>query len=142
MPPSPRIPQTSMQQAYRIALIGLLALMQLFAPLVHAHTGGGQFSGAIHVPGLEFLSKPNGTFAQALVSPDECQDVIIGLAPGLKIPGNHVVPTPAPDIVLSVIFSFAAGLPAGLPAFPPPRDLSLLQASWLKPSPRAPPRLG
>ena len=131
-----------MQQASRIALIGLLALMQLFAPLVHAHTGGGRFSGAVHVPGLEFLGKSNGTFAATPSGPVECQGVIVGLAPGLKNQGDHAVPAPDPESGLLAIFSQAKGSPQERPVFSPPRDFPPRQADWLKPSPRAPPRLG
>ena len=131
-----------MQQASRIALIGLLALMQLFAPLVHAHTGGGRFSGAVHVPGLEYLGLPTGTFAQAPAGLEECQDVIVMLAPGLKNQGDHAIPSPDPEHFLSAVFSLVIGSQVARTAFPPPGDAPPLQAIWLKPSPRAPPRLG
>ena len=131
-----------MQQASRIAIIGLLALMQLFAPLVHAHTGGGRFSGAIHVPGLEFLGLSNGASAQSPAGQEEPPGVIVVLAPGLKNQGGHAIPAANPVPTLPAVFTTVTGPLAGRPTFPPPRDVSPPQACWLKPSPRAPPRLG
>jgi len=129
-----------MRQASRIAIIGLLALMQLFAPLVHAHTGGGQLAGTVHVPGLEFLAKSNGHSALAPASQGECLDVIVVPAPGLKNPGDHAIPTPDPELLLAVLSSLVAGSPAGHPSVSLPRSFLLLDAAKLKPSPRAPPR--
>jgi len=130
-----------MRQASRIAIIGLLALMQLFAPLVHAHTGGGQLAGTMHVPGLEFLAQPtNGHSAQTPAGQGECLDVIVVPAPGLKNPGDHAIPTPDPELLLAVLSSLVAGSPAGHPSVSLPRSFLLLDAAKLKPSPRAPPR--
>ena len=72
-----------MQQASRIAILAFLTLLQLFAPLVHAHAGGGQFSGAIHVPGLEFLSKAHGNSFQGYLH-EAGADFIVGLADGFR----------------------------------------------------------
>ena len=72
-----------MQQASRTAILAILTLLQLFAPLVHAHAGGGQFSGAIHVPGLEFLSKANGNSVQGYIH-EAGSDFIVGLADGFR----------------------------------------------------------
>jgi len=129
-----------MQQASRIAIIGLLALMQLFAPLVHAHLGGESVLGAVHVPGLEFLGHAKDHSAQASHGCGEYSDVIVVLAPCHK--SEQAIATPSPDAALLAAFIFAATPPSGPPAFPPPRLLAIPQAPWLKPSPRAPPSLG
>ena len=40
------------------AVIIILAMLQFFAPLVHAHTGSRHFNPGIHIPGLEtYLNK-------------------------------------------------------------------------------------
>ena len=39
-------------------LVLLLAMLQLFAPLVHAHVGNNSFGDGLHIPGLE-LYRPN-----------------------------------------------------------------------------------
>lgn len=130
-----------MQQTSRIAIIGLLALMQLFAPLVHAHAGGGQFAGALHIPGLEFLAKSNGHSALAPAGQGECLDVIVVPAPGLKNPGDHGIPTPDPEPLLPVLFNLMLGLRGGTPVFSTPPRFPPLKEAWRQPSPRAPPRL-
>lgn len=127
-----------MQQASRLLAIGLLALAQLFAPLVHAHAGGGDSLGGLHLPGLEFLAKADGTSAQPQ-GHKACLDVIVGLAPGLKdkapaFPG----PDPAPPPGLRPLAGRFAPSPAPPPfLFPPPA-----RPPWLAPSPRAPPGRG
>ncbi len=128
-----------MPQFSRIAIIGLLALMQLFAPLVHAHAGGGQFSGAIHLPGLEFLSQAEEGSAQSFTHYTS-HDVIVGLAQGVKDRSCHATPTPDHDGILlanewvAPAFTEPAGhLPSFLPSPPQP--------NWLKTSPRAPPKI-
>lgn len=46
-----------MIHSLRKSLIILIALLQLVAPLVHAHTSGMQGAfGGIHLPGLEFIN--------------------------------------------------------------------------------------
>lgn len=67
-------------QLPRAALLVLLALMQVIAPWVHAHTGT-ETGGFLHVPGLEFLSKAGETSAQADAPPLD-HDVIIGVQAG------------------------------------------------------------
>lgn len=125
-----------MQQAYRLALIGLLALTQLFAPLVHAHAGGGDFPGIVHLPGLEFLAKADGGSAQSSTH-KACLDVIVSVAPGLK-----AAPAPNPGLGLPPYFRLWPAEPKRPPLIglaAPPSPTAFL---WLTPSPRAPPRLG
>ncbi|MFM8333107.1 MAG: hypothetical protein ACKN9T_15590 [Candidatus Methylumidiphilus sp.] len=126
-----------MLQASRIALLGLLALMQLIAPLVHAHTGGGQFSGAVHLPGLEFLAQPSGQ--SATLGGDVGLDVIVSLAPGVKTPEDATPPPPDLALAVAAVLGAANGPAASNPHFPPPPDPAPKPGSWLKPAPRAPP---
>lgn len=125
-----------MIQASRIVIIGLLALMQMIAPLVHAHAGGGQSPGIMHVPGLEFLAKSSGTSAQSSLDKASL-DIIVSLAPGLKDKGDLV----APD--LEYVLPVHAGIAPILPAFragPSPNPTPpLLQQVFSLASPRAPP---
>lgn len=131
-----------MLQASRSAIIGLLALMQLFAPLVHAHTGGGgQFAGAIHIPGLEFLAKTHGKSAQAPVGQGEGLDVVVVPASGLKNQGVHAIPASDVSSTLPTLSNLATGSPGRHPAFLALQNFPLSKAAWLQPSPRAPPRL-
>jgi len=128
-----------MIQASRIVIIGLLALMQLIAPLVHAHTGGGQSTGFIHVPGLEFLANTGGDLAQPLDEPGS-YDLIVGLTPGLKDNSENVAPAADPEPVLPVFWPLALPSPPALPTrltvdIPPPLPQQFFSPS----SPRAPP---
>jgi hypothetical protein len=44
-----------MSHPFRLAVCAMLALMQMLAPWVHAHTGVEK-GGLLHMPGLEFLA--------------------------------------------------------------------------------------
>ncbi len=46
---------------FRKPLIFLLAMLQLFAPLVHAHSGEKIFNQGLHIPGLEAFYSGNDT---------------------------------------------------------------------------------
>lgn len=131
-----------MLQASRIAIIGLLALMQLFAPLVHAHTGGGVLPGSVHLPGLEFLAQSGGNFAQPPAGQDEYRDVIVVPAPGLKNHDDRGIPAADPEFALPILWSLLTGLCGGVLVSKPPADFLSLATAWLQPSPRAPPRFG
>lgn len=67
-------------------MLVLIALLQLVAPLVHAHSAGAQpFAKGIHLPGLEFISAANnmpGIHAEA--SHIDCCGILIDLCCGLK----------------------------------------------------------
>jgi len=131
-----------MQQVFRIAIVALLAFTQLFAPLVHAHTGSGQPRGTLHVPGLEFLATFNGNSAQKSAGFGGCPDVIVVMAAGLENQDNYAIPVPDPEDLLLVISGLAVAPSRGAWALAPPRYTPFIEASWLKPSPRAPPQLG
>jgi hypothetical protein len=128
-----------MLQAFRIAILSLLALMQLFAPLVHAHAGGGPFSGMIHIPGLEFLSKQDGSAVQSLTCPGDADGLIVGLELGLKNQGDQAIPAPDLDSALLVYFSLRALAPPSLPVHFPSSAVFPVHRGWLSPVPRAPP---
>ena len=129
----------NMQQASRTVAIILFLLMQFFAPLVHAHAGGGQLSGSIHVPGLEFLEKASGTSAKA-INHDTSSGVIVGVATGLRIQGDES------DSLQDVAFDFPPS-PLSDKAFPsvlgrpyPILQVDLPRTFWLFSTPRAPPQ--
>ncbi|MDD5037611.1 MAG: hypothetical protein PHE55_23020 [Methylococcaceae bacterium] len=124
--------------ASRIAILGLLALMQLFAPLVHAHAGGGPASVTIHVPGLEFLAQQEGGYVQAFNHPAGF-DVIIGLAPGLKHQGDSALPAPDTGSALPACFARLTNPALDRDSFCFFPSVPLLGQSWLTPAPRAPP---
>ena len=70
----------------RNSLIVLIALLQLVAPLVHAHSSGTQSAApGVHLPGLEFISA-NGSMpgVHAEVSRIDCCGILIDVSCGLK----------------------------------------------------------
>jgi hypothetical protein len=129
-----------MQQASRIAIIGFLALVQLFAPLVHAHAGGGQASGRLHIPGLEFLGRLVGHFIEHTEDGGDSLDVIVVPSLGLKNPGGHALASPDTSANFAAPATPAIHRPAGRDFVPLGQSPPVLLA-WLQPSTRAPPRL-
>ncbi len=127
-----------MQQASRIAILAFLTLLQFFAPLVHAHAGGRQFSGAIHVPGLEFLSKANGNSVQGIIH-EAGADLIVGLADGFRDqkPATQASPESNDDLPPNSIFAldFISGWGQRLSIF----AVALNAPHWRGSGPRAPP---
>ena len=135
------IPTQFMQQAPRIAILALLALMQLFAPLVHAHVGGTNFNGTIHVPGLEFLVKARTHSAQAF-SEKGCFDFIIGLANGFRDLRDGTKNLPDTDFNSPAIHLLSAILPKASGSRPLLSHLNFPSPFWPAFSPRAPPLFG
>lgn len=59
-----------------------LTLLQLIAPLVHAHTGEKISNAGLHVPGLELLGiEQNGLRCQAI---DYDHGIMVGIDAGIK----------------------------------------------------------
>ncbi|MDD5276414.1 MAG: hypothetical protein PHR16_10075 [Methylovulum sp.] len=81
-----------MRSTFRLPLVAFLVLLQLVAPLVHAHTGKMAFTlpatnaGKLHVPGLEMLviaATDNSQYIlSALDTPSE--GAIFGVDTGIK----------------------------------------------------------
>jgi hypothetical protein len=72
-------------------LVTLLVLLQLIAPLVHAHTGEQVVSQGIHLPGLEryvrFQSQAtssNDALCQAIVFYNDSDGLVVGIHTGLQ----------------------------------------------------------
>jgi len=120
-------------------LFGLLTLMQVIAPWVHAHTGG-ETGGFLHVPGLEFLAKGEKVLAQLDTSPID-QDVIVGVQAGFWGEIHKAKFSPTADDQPCLLFIAASirrpQLAADLSSFdnsPPPSS-----HAYPKAAPRAPP---
>jgi hypothetical protein len=139
----------------RTALVIFLALLQLIAPLVHAHVSGasyavGQNPGKLHVPGLEDFGDPSaltnatniGDYCTAgLSAPDE--GLVVGVNSGIKqkllfldelSPDAHY-DLPRPNLVLN--------FPIIVKGNVAPRAPPLLSCVYVfsPQSPRAPPLL-
>jgi hypothetical protein len=127
-----------MQHASRIAIVGLLTLLQLFAPLVHAHVGGGQFSGVMHVPGLEFLARVHGKSAQACTH-TAGPEVIVGWATGRGNRGDETNANLETGFNLPPNLILVSGLPSDSASRFPIFHFSPPRTFWLGSVPRAPP---
>lgn len=130
-----------LQSRNKFVLILLLALLQCFAPLLHAHTHGSPVAGGVHIDGVEELavvdfSAPvftaeRGDFAPAIAMAQEYrQDSAIALSDA----DQPVLATPAFSLI-TVFFRtplLAASIGTSFPGGPLVRS---------RPFPQAPPHL-
>lgn len=116
-----------------------LAILQLIAPLVHAHAGEKVLNSGLHVPGLEMYGSKQAVFMSVLPSHDfGTTGVIVGVDAGIK------------DKPADVIADNSLYLPTQAPVFNPaisafevnfsPQSQQFISARLLSSlSPRAPP---
>jgi len=124
-----------MLSAFRKSLIIVLAMLQLFAPLLHAHTGINDFTqGGLHIPGLE--SYPSN------------QDAPVWDSEGLLVVVDAGIKNPHDISVVSTGISFAllpsdqlrvTALPENDNNFSPQLRSFTFQRLLSTLSPRAPP---
>jgi hypothetical protein len=84
-----------MARIFRKYLIVLLALLQLFAPLVHAHTGDHKNNQGLHIPGLEpYLAVNQHDLASQNVDLNkadwDAEGILIVVNAGIKKPHDSV----------------------------------------------------
>lgn len=123
------------------SLVTFLTLLQLIAPLVHAHTGAAAPHAGLHVPGLEAYSVFNRIPVFETISSDQSSDcAIVAVNAGIKPSVCHqpadngvalFLPLQPPAINLSV-YPFYNN-------FSPPELLPARQVFYSPTSPRAPP---
>ncbi len=81
---------------FRKNLILLLAMLQLFAPLVHAHTGGHKSNQGLHIPGLEpYLIVNQHAPANQNVNLNkadwDAEGILIAVDTGIKKPHDGII---------------------------------------------------
>jgi hypothetical protein len=71
---------------FRPYLIALLVLLQLMAPLLHAHSGTDRSPRGLHLPGLEYFDKESGRDAASASRYDLYSErgTIVGIACGVN----------------------------------------------------------
>lgn len=75
-------------------LILILALLQLVAPLVHAHTGHKSFTQGLHIPGLElYRTSQDASVLQAVNSGSDAEGLLIVVDAGIKSPQDSMTVT-------------------------------------------------
>jgi hypothetical protein len=82
-----------MLTVFRQSLIIVLAMLQLFAPLVHAHTGSHNFSQGLHIPGLEpFLPDNHAPVSQKVnfVVDRHTEGFLVVVDAGIKNPHDFI----------------------------------------------------
>jgi hypothetical protein len=71
----------------RQSFLIVLALLQLFAPLVHAHTGSNNFNQGLHIPGLELYRATQDTPVSQSVNVDwDSEGFLVVVDTGIKNP--------------------------------------------------------
>ena len=77
-----------MLSAFRKSLIIVLAMLQLFAPLLHAHTGINDFTqGGLHIPGLEsYPSNQDAPVFQSVNHDWDSEGLLVVVDAGIKNP--------------------------------------------------------
>jgi hypothetical protein len=76
-----------MLSVHRKSLIIVLAMLQLFAPLVHAHTGDKNFNQGLHIPGLEsYLKNQDAPVFQDVNANWDSEGLLVLVDAGIKNP--------------------------------------------------------
>ena len=77
---------------FRNSLIVVLALLQLFAPLVHAHSGSNTFNKGLHLPGLEaFSTHYDAPVIQNVKLDNDNEGLLVVVDAGIKNPQDSIV---------------------------------------------------
>ncbi|WP_051384080.1 hypothetical protein, partial [Methyloglobulus morosus] len=85
----------------RQSFIIVLALLQLFAPLVHAHTGSNSFNHGLHIPGLEsYRAAQNTPVIQSVDVDWDSDGLLIVVDAGIKNPQDIFIESADPSYVL------------------------------------------
>ena len=128
-----------MTLSLRKSLILLIALLQLVAPLVHAHADKEINSGGIHVPGLEFISLDSNTPGfHAIASQVDIHGIIISVSFGIKHK-DSTFELSASTFIHHEIKPFNDEFIAYEVNFSPPPCAVISQNFYRPSSPRAPP---
>lgn len=76
-----------MLSVLRKSLIVVLAMLQLFAPLVHAHAGDNNFTQGLHVPGLElYLTHQDASVFQNVNHDRVLEGLLVVVDAGIRNP--------------------------------------------------------
>lgn len=120
-----------------------LALLQLLAPLVHAHTSGSFGRVGLHVPGLEIVNASQlGDTASAVAYSCDAGGLVIGVNAGIRqslidsiADTNHYFDLPAPaQIVKPSLLGYEVN-------FSPHSAVVVYRLSTSLHAPRAPPAI-
>lgn len=72
---------------FRNSLVVVLAMLQLFAPLVHAHSGDKNVTRGLHIPGLEaYHSNHDAAVARNVNYENHADGLLVVVDAGIKMP--------------------------------------------------------
>lgn len=130
-----------MSVVFRNFLLIILAMLQLVAPLVHAHTGNFKFNEGLHIPGFETYSTIQDAAVIKKVNLDNgAEGLLVVVDTGIKNPLDTSVETkdieyatpPNAQLLVSL-------LPSADSNFSPHKHSSSYRIQSSPTSPRAPP---
>ena len=130
-----------MLSVVRKYLILVLAILQLFVPLVHAHTGEKNLNHGLHVPGLELYGiKHHAAFMQNVNDGWNAEGLLVTVDAGIKNPQDmSVVETGQSFAVLPSGQLHVFALPENDSNFSPQQQSFTFRRHLSTLSPRAPP---
>jgi hypothetical protein len=83
------------------SLVVMLAMLQFFAPLVHAHTGDKSFNQGLHIPGLEsFHTLHDAAVVQNVNVDQSSEGLLVVVDSGIKNPHEMFVENTDTDFIL------------------------------------------
>lgn len=125
----------------RKSFIIVLAMLQLFAPLVHAHTGDKNFNQGFHIPGLEsYRTNQDAPVIQNVNVAWDSEGLLIVVDAGIKNPQDIFVERADHSFALLPSHQLQrAVLPESDSNFSPQRQSFSFRRHPSTQSPRAPP---
>jgi hypothetical protein len=125
----------------RQSFIIVLAMLQLFAPLVHAHTGSNNFNQGLHIPGLElYRANQDASVGQNVNADWDSEGLLVVVDAGIKNPQDKFVESTDHSFALSPPDQLRiSALPENDNTIPPQRQSFSFQRLPPIFSPRAPP---
>ncbi len=125
----------------RQSFIIALAMLQLFAPLVHAHTGNNNFNQGLHVPGLEFYrANQDASVGQNVNADWDSEGLLVVVDAGIKNPQDTFVESTDHSFALLPPDQFQiSALPENDSNFSPQHQSFSFRRLPATHSPRAPP---
>jgi hypothetical protein len=130
-----------MSPVIRQSFIIVLAMLQLFAPLVHAHTGNNGFNQGLHVPGLElYRTTQDSPVIQAIDTDGDAEGLLVIVDAGIK--NQHDLFVESKDIGYALLPSQqlqVSALAENDCNFPPHTQTVVYRKSTAPRSSRAPP---
>ncbi|GAB6140321.1 hypothetical protein JCM14076_10500 [Methylosoma difficile] len=107
----------------RLVVVMFLAMLQLVAPLAHAHARESIGNGGLHIPGLEIYSAGQSPEISGVTESSAFDDALVMVDTGIKqnqsLIHNAQADNDNSPYLLAQLFLFDCADNTSLPAFPP-----------------------